>query len=53
MENHSNKFEELKKEFPINYLEIKEEITSYQKFANTLKNFLNNNPNFPDFKKYG
>ena len=55
MENHSKECEELKKDFPINYLEIKEEIISYQKFANTLKIFLNNNPNtsFLDFKKYG
>lgn len=44
----------LKKEFPINYLEIKDEITKYQNLTNSLKTFLNNNPNisFIEFKKY-
>ena len=43
------------KEFPINYLEIKEEINNYQNFTNSLKTFMNNNPNisFIEFKEYG
>lgn len=55
IEKHSEECEDLKKELPINYLEIKEEISNYQNFTTLLKNFMNNNHNisFPDFKKYG
>ena len=54
LENHSKECKELKKEFSINYLEIKEEISNYQNFSDSLKKFMNTNPNitFIDFKKY-
>ena len=44
----------MKLEFPINYLEIKEEISNYQNFSDSLKKFMNTNPNitFIEFKKY-
>ena len=45
LEKHSKECEDLIKEFPINYLEIKEEINNYQNFTNSLKTFMNNNPN--------
>ena len=55
LEKHSKGCYDLIKEFPINYLEIKEEINNYQNFTNSLKTFMNNNPNisFIEFKKYG